>query len=164
MKIPIHVWKQVRRIQREFLWGGRRGRKKINWIKWDVVCLPKKKGGLGVRDVRAVNISLLTKWRWRLLHDDASLWKDMLKSKYGVGIIDRTELGEDYKPWFTSSWWRDINNIRFGNKMGVDMWFGDNVVKIIGDKEMTLFWMDNLVDVISLKSQFGRLFKLCLDK
>jgi hypothetical protein len=63
-----------------------------------------------------------------------------------------------------SSWWRDINNIRFGNKMGVDMWFGDNVVKIIGDKEMTLFWMDNLVDVISLKSQFGRLFKLCLDK
>jgi hypothetical protein len=48
--------------------------------------------------------------------------------------------------------------------MGVDMWFGDNVVKIIGDKEMTLFWMDNLVDVISLKFQFGRLFKLCLDK
>jgi hypothetical protein len=62
MKIPVHVWKQVRRIQREFLWGCRGCRKKINWVKWEVVCLSKKKGGLGVRDVQMVNISLLTKW------------------------------------------------------------------------------------------------------
>jgi hypothetical protein len=47
MKIPVLVWKQIRRIQREFLWGCRRGQRKVNWIKWDVVCLPKKKGGLG---------------------------------------------------------------------------------------------------------------------
>jgi hypothetical protein len=33
LKIPVMVWKKVRRIQREFLWGGRRGSKKINWIK-----------------------------------------------------------------------------------------------------------------------------------
>jgi hypothetical protein len=51
MKIPVQVWKQVRRIQREFLWGCKRGSKKISWIKWDTICLPKKKGGLGVRDV-----------------------------------------------------------------------------------------------------------------
>jgi hypothetical protein len=57
MKIPIQVWKNVRRIQREFLWGGRNGRKRISWNKWNVVCLPKIKGGLGVRDVRVVNIS-----------------------------------------------------------------------------------------------------------
>jgi hypothetical protein len=82
MKIPILVWKKIRRIQREFLWGGRRGHKKVNWIKWDIVCLPKNKGGLGVRDVRVVNISLLTKWRWRLLYDDNMVWKEVLKSKY----------------------------------------------------------------------------------
>jgi hypothetical protein len=63
MKIPVLIWKQIRRIQREFLWGSRRGQKKINWIKWVIVCQSKKKGGLGVRDVRVVNISLLTKWR-----------------------------------------------------------------------------------------------------
>ncbi|PNX67524.1 ribonuclease H, partial [Trifolium pratense] len=70
MKMPILIWKKIRRIQREFLWGGCRGTKRVNWIKWDTVCLPKKKGGLGVRDVRLVNISLLTKWRWRLLEDE----------------------------------------------------------------------------------------------
>jgi hypothetical protein len=30
-------------------------------VKWDVICRPKKEGGLGVRDLRLVNISLLSK-------------------------------------------------------------------------------------------------------
>jgi hypothetical protein len=111
LKIPGIVWKQIRRLQREFLWGCRRGRKKVNWIKWDVVCLPKSKGGLGVRDIRVVNISLLVKWRWRLLHNDNTLWKEMLKSKYGDGVIGRAVLGDDTKPWYASLWWRDICSI-----------------------------------------------------
>jgi hypothetical protein len=73
LKIPIQVWKKVRRIQREFLWGSKNGRKKVNWVKWEEVCKPKNQGGLGVRDIRAINISLLTKWRWRLLFYDLSL-------------------------------------------------------------------------------------------
>jgi hypothetical protein len=161
MKIPVHVWKQVRRIQREFLWGGKRGRKKINWIKWDVVCLPKKKGGLGVRDVRAVNISLLTKWRWRLLHDDAALWKDMLKSKYGAGIIGRTELGEDYKPWFASLWWRDICSM--GNNLGLN-WFSQAVRKKLGNGVLTSFWRDIWVGEIPLCDRFPRLFSMSTQK
>jgi hypothetical protein len=39
LKIPILVWKKVRRIQRDFLWGGRRGRRRISWIKWETVCV-----------------------------------------------------------------------------------------------------------------------------
>jgi hypothetical protein len=74
----VLVWKKIRRIQREFLWGCRRGSNKISWIKWDTVCLPKKKGGLGVRDVRVVNMSLLAKWRWRLLDNKPGVWKDVI--------------------------------------------------------------------------------------
>jgi hypothetical protein len=37
LKIPILVWKKVGRIQRDFLWGGRRGRRRISWIKWETV-------------------------------------------------------------------------------------------------------------------------------
>jgi hypothetical protein len=55
--------------------GGKGGRRKISWVKWEVVCQPKRSGGLGVRDIRAINISLLSKWRWRLLSEDNSLWK-----------------------------------------------------------------------------------------
>ena len=40
---------------------------KINWVSWKVVCQSKEVGGLGVRDDSVVNLSLLAKWRWRLL-------------------------------------------------------------------------------------------------
>jgi hypothetical protein len=161
MKIPVHVWKQVRRIQREFLWGCRGGRKKINWVKWEVVCLPKKKGGLGVRDVRMVNISLLTKWRWRLLHDDDSLWKDLLKSKYGVGIIGRTELGDDFKPWFSSLWWRDICSIGYNLDLN---WFSQAVNKKLGNEALTSFWRDKWIGEIPLCDRFPRLFSISTQK
>lgn len=38
--------------------------KKIMWVKWDTVCLPKEKGGLGIRDIKNFNLALLGKWRW----------------------------------------------------------------------------------------------------
>jgi hypothetical protein len=155
------VWKKVRRIQREFLWGGRRGRKKINWIKWDTVCLPKDKGGLGVRDVRVVNISLLSKWRWRLLDNTNAVWKDVLKSKYGENVVGRVELGDECKPWYASLWWRDICTI--GNNLET-FWFARNVVKKLGNGVNTSFWMDIRVDDISLKDCFPRLFSISTQK
>jgi hypothetical protein len=43
------------------------------------VCKEKSKGGLGVRDLEVVNLSFLTKWRWRLLdREDLALWKEVL--------------------------------------------------------------------------------------
>jgi len=33
MKMPVVVWKKLVRLQREFLWGGVGGGKKINWVK-----------------------------------------------------------------------------------------------------------------------------------
>jgi hypothetical protein len=51
-----------------------------------------------------------------------------------------------------------------GTMWGVGRWFGDNVEKRVGDEEKTLFWLDNWVDGTSLKTRFGILFELCLDK
>jgi len=64
LKISEKVVKEVECIQREFLWGGVRGGRKICWVKWRRVCQPRSKGGLGVRDVRLVNLSLMAKWKW----------------------------------------------------------------------------------------------------
>jgi hypothetical protein len=48
-KAPCCVIKSLEMIQRNFLWGGGREDKKICWVKWDQICLPKEKGGLGVK-------------------------------------------------------------------------------------------------------------------
>ncbi|MCI57751.1 putative non-LTR retroelement reverse transcriptase, partial [Trifolium medium] len=67
----------------------------ISWVKWDDVCKPKKDGGLGVRDLRRTNISLLAKWRWKLLHPEEELWKDIVVAKYGSGVVGRSNLGDE---------------------------------------------------------------------
>lgn len=53
-------------IQRKFLWSGSDEAKKINWVCWDRVSLPKKDGGLGIKNLEHFNMNLLSKWRWRL--------------------------------------------------------------------------------------------------
>jgi hypothetical protein len=49
------------------------------------VCRPKKEGGLGVKDLRIMNISLLAKWKWRLLSEGKSIWKNALQERYSGG-------------------------------------------------------------------------------
>ncbi|GAU12281.1 hypothetical protein TSUD_141890 [Trifolium subterraneum] len=62
----------------------REGRTPFKYLAFRVVCQDKEKGGLEVRDIKAININLLMKWRWRLLqHEDQSLWKEVLVAKYG---------------------------------------------------------------------------------
>lgn len=78
LKIPAKMLKMVIRIQRYFLCGGLRGGRNTCWVKWRKVCHPRSKGGLGVRDMRVVNMSLLAKWKWRLLQKEHSLWKQVL--------------------------------------------------------------------------------------
>jgi len=80
-KMPVKVRKKIVRIQREFLWGGVEGGRKINWVKWSVVCQPKECGGLGVKDVCLMNLSLLAKWHWRLLHGENGLWKELFEER-----------------------------------------------------------------------------------
>ena len=41
--------------------GGGLDQKKIAWVKWDTICLPKDKGGLGIKDIRTFNRALLGK-------------------------------------------------------------------------------------------------------
>jgi hypothetical protein len=41
----------------------------------------KKKGGLGIKDLRKMNISLLCKWWWRLEKGEG-LWHEIVKKKY----------------------------------------------------------------------------------
>jgi hypothetical protein len=102
LKHPVQVWKIIKRIQREFLWGSRGGRKRMNWVKWEIVCKPKRLGGLEVRVLRVVNISLMTKWRWRLLNGGHSLWQEVIKCKYGEWVIGRVDWGIQSMPWFSS--------------------------------------------------------------
>ena len=59
--IPCSVSKRIEQIQRNFLWGGTNEAFKHSLVKWDTVCSPIVKGGLGVRKLVPFNRALLGK-------------------------------------------------------------------------------------------------------
>jgi len=50
----------------------------------------------------------ISKWRWRLLDDDPSLWKDVLDDKYGPSMSYSSMMVEGSWPWYSSCWWKDL--------------------------------------------------------
>jgi hypothetical protein len=161
--MPKQVLKKVVRIQREFLWGGTRGGRKINWIKWKVVCKSKLNGGLGVRDLKVVNLSLLMKWRWRLLqHDERSLWKEVLVAKYGNHITHNVSWYNSPPPYFASRWWKDI--VELEECVEGRNWLVDSIDRKMGNGAYTRFWEDSWVGNARLCDSFPRLFSLSLQK
>lgn len=64
-------------------WGNSEKRK-ITWVRWEVVCKPREEGGLGIKNLDWFNLALLGKWRWTVLKEENGLWKQILVSRYGV--------------------------------------------------------------------------------
>ena len=48
-------------LKKKNIRGGGEAFRKIAWVKWETICLPKDEGGLGVRRLGEFNISLLGK-------------------------------------------------------------------------------------------------------
>lgn len=82
-KEPKKVIEEMVRIQRNFLWGGSEDSRKMAWVRWSKLCLPKEWGGLGIRNMEVFNLALLGKWRWKLKVDKECLWGNLLKYLYG---------------------------------------------------------------------------------
>lgn len=54
---------------------------KNHLVSWLMVCLPKSQGGLGVLDLKSMNLALLDKWLWRLENGEGR-WQDIIRKKY----------------------------------------------------------------------------------
>jgi hypothetical protein len=64
--LPKTVTCELDKQRRTFFWQGGSTKKKYRLLKWELICKSKKKGGLGIKDMRKMNISLMCKWWWRL--------------------------------------------------------------------------------------------------
>jgi mannosylglycoprotein endo-beta-mannosidase len=162
LKLPCKVRKKIVSIQREFLWGGARGGKKVSWVRWGVVCKAKKNGGLGVRDIDLVNVSLLAKWRWRLLQPGLPLWKEVLVARYGAHILVEADWSRCRVPTSASKWWKNI--VAIDDVVPDKKWFSEALVRKIGNGLATPFWNSKWIGDSPLAITFPRLFSLSIQK
>ncbi|KAJ9535294.1 hypothetical protein OSB04_un001606 [Centaurea solstitialis] len=129
--LPVSVVKEIERLLRSFLWSSGEAIKGKAKVKWGNVCLPREKGGLGVRSLRVWNRTLLAKQVWKIIDNNDSLWVKWIH-EYRLKGKNFWEVGNV----FDASWfWRKAVMIR--NQ------FRDQIVHLIGDGKGTSLWFDN---------------------
>ncbi|GJY45931.1 hypothetical protein Tco_0434994 [Tanacetum coccineum] len=72
--LPFRVLLNIEQLMRGFLWSPSSLKKGRSKVAWDVVCLPKNEGGLGIRRLEVFSYALLIAHIWKLLSLKESLW------------------------------------------------------------------------------------------
>ena len=72
--LPRGCIKKIESLCSRFLWSGATDRRANVKISWKTVCLPKDEGGIGLRNFKLWNITLLLRLAWLLFSGSSSLW------------------------------------------------------------------------------------------
>ncbi|XP_019181782.1 PREDICTED: uncharacterized protein LOC109176840 [Ipomoea nil] len=79
--LPMGICTAIERTMNRYWWGSGNDRG-IHWKAWDRMCIPKKYGGLGFKELHAFNLAILGKQAWRLLTKPESLVSKVYKARY----------------------------------------------------------------------------------
>ncbi|KAG7556714.1 Ribonuclease H domain [Arabidopsis suecica] len=80
--LPTTICNEINSVVTSFWWGQENGRRKIPWVAWKRMTLPKKEGGLGFKDLHEFNRALLAKQSWRILTNPSCLLARLYKGLY----------------------------------------------------------------------------------
>lgn len=81
-KLPISLCKRIQSILTRFWWNDKLDERKMSWVLWQKMTMPKNVGGFGFRDIEEFNDALLAKLRWSLLNHPEALLSRVLTGKY----------------------------------------------------------------------------------
>eukprot|EP00253_Pinus_taeda_P028233 PITA_28233 len=79
---PKWVLKSIRNLQRNFLWNSAATNRKWALVKWSNVCMPKEKGGIGLRDPEKSNSIMNAKIWWQWITCPEKPWGQIWTAKY----------------------------------------------------------------------------------
>jgi hypothetical protein len=81
-KLPKQIIKGIITAISQFWWGDDDQQKHMHWFAWWKMCVSKKQGGMGFRDLHCFNLAMLAKQCWRLIAEPDSLCAKVLGAKY----------------------------------------------------------------------------------
>jgi len=151
LQVPATVLDYIDRARRHCLWRGSDSNAKMKpLVAWKKCAKPKRKGGLGIINLRSQNNALLLKHLDKFYNKKEIPWVKLIwNAHYPIGQVPHaiTDRG--------SFWWRDILKL-------CDLFRGIAECKI-GDGSTVLFWSDLWNDNI-LQTKYPRLFFFAKNK
>lgn len=72
--LPARIVHDLEQLMRGFLWCNGEPHKGKSKVAWEVVCLPRQEGGLGIRRLDSFNSALISSHIWSILMGKESLW------------------------------------------------------------------------------------------
>ena len=149
--LPKTTTDRLDRQRRTFFWQGGSHKRKYHLVRWEIINKSKKYGGLGIKNIQLMNISLLCKWWWKL-ETGTGLWQEIVKMKYMQG-----ETVSSVKHRLNNSpVWNDLLKIKPIYLMGRSL--------IAKNGRKTSLWLDSWLHNRPLSFSAPVLFDLCCEK
>ncbi|XP_019192477.1 PREDICTED: uncharacterized protein LOC109186787 [Ipomoea nil] len=125
--LPLNTCTAIERAMNRYWWRAKDDQG-IHWKAWDKLCIPKKYGGLGFKELHAFNLAMLGKQAWRLLTKPETLVSKIYKARYyPKGTFFDASVGNN-----PSYCWRSI--------MAAQELVCGGVRRRIGNGKETLIW------------------------
>lgn len=137
-ELPVSLCKRIQSVLTRFWWE-----KKVCWVSWDTLTLPKGMGGLGFRDIQAFNRALLGKISWRIITKPDCLLARILVGKY----CSNSSFLTIHAATSSSHGWKGILR-------GRDVLL-NHLGKEIGDGEATSVWKDSWIKPDTKMKPYG---------
>ena len=83
--LPKKISKVIEQKFRSFLWNGVEGSSKGSKIAWSDIYIPKKEGGLRIKDLSLWNKVLMTRHIWNLVYGTNNLWTSWINAYHLKG-------------------------------------------------------------------------------
>ena len=151
LQLPVSVIDYIERARRHCLWRGSDSNAKMKpLVAWPKCCKSKKKGGLGIINLRSQNSALLLKHLDKFYNKKEIPWVKLIwHAHYSNGDIPHASTNRG------SFWWRDVLKL-------CDLFRGIANCKI-GDRSTVLFWSDLWNDNV-MQIKFPRLYSFAKNK
>ncbi|KAL9681311.1 hypothetical protein QQ045_013094 [Rhodiola kirilowii] len=102
--LPDSVTNKLQAIISRYWWSQKMESRPMHWISNTVLMKEKLEGGLGFKDLKLVNMSLLAKQAWRIYKNPNLLLSQVLKARY----FKSTDIVNASLGWRPSKIWRSI--------------------------------------------------------